>query len=339
MLHRKFPPSLNKIFFVNSGSAASDLAVRLATTHTAHQQIMVMEHGYHGHTQSGHDISHYKFSNPKGQGQQDHIIKVPIPDTFRGKYKADDPQAGRNYAQEAIGLLNKSDTPVAALISEPIVGCGGQVPLASGYLQQLYPAIRKQGGVCISDEVQVGFGRLGEVFWGFEAHGVVPDIVVLGKSMGNGHPIGAVVTTDEIAGSFDNGVEFFSSFGGNPVSCAIGLAVLEVLEEEGLAENAAVVGNYFSQLLRELMPDYPVIGDVRGSGLFLGVEFVHPEDQQPDTALAQLIKTELKNNFILTGTDGPFNNVLKSKPPLCFSKDNAEQVVASLEKILSHYNN
>jgi 4-aminobutyrate aminotransferase-like enzyme/Ser/Thr protein kinase RdoA (MazF antagonist) len=336
-LLEKFPDSLNKVFFVNSGSAASDLAIRLATGHTGHRQIMVMEHGYHGHTQTAYDISDYKFSHRNGQGRKSHIVKVPIPNTFRGRYRADDPQAGLKYAREAIELLNEGESPVAAFISEPIIGCGGQVPLAPGYLQQLYPAIRNQGGVCISDEVQVGFGRLGDVFWGFEAHGVVPDIVVLGKPMGNGHPLGAVITTDSIAGSFNNGVEFFSSFGGNPVSCAIGLEVLDVIEQEGLQENARQVGHYYSRLLKELSRTYPVIGDVRGSGLFLGVEFVDAETMAPDTTLAQWVKSELKNNFILTGTDGPFDNVLKSKPPLCFTKDNADQVVSSLDKILQDY--
>ena len=176
----------------------------------------------------------HKSIHVMGPGQKTNILKAPIPDAFWGKYK--DKNAGLNYAQGAIGLLKEN--PVAAFISEPIVGCVGQVPLAPGYLQNLYPAILKQGGVCISDEVQTGFGRLGDYYWGYEAQDVIPDIVILGKPMGNGHPVAAVITTDEIADSFNQGVEFFSSFGGNPVSCAIGLAVLDVLEEEGLQQNA-----------------------------------------------------------------------------------------------------
>ncbi|MCD4731997.1 MAG: aminotransferase class III-fold pyridoxal phosphate-dependent enzyme, partial [Bacteroidales bacterium] len=202
----KFPDQLNKVFFVNSGSAASDLAIRMAQIHTHKQKLVVMEHGYHGHTRLGVDISHFKFDGKGGAGQKDYIFKAPIPDTYRGEFRDD--EAGIKYANQLSKLLNQNNDPVAAFISEPIVGCGGQVPLAPGYLKEVYPLIRKKGGVCISDEVQTGFGRIGTHFWGFEAQGVVPDIVVLGKPMGNGHPIGAVVTTDEIAESFDNGMEF-----------------------------------------------------------------------------------------------------------------------------------
>ena len=327
----KFPSKLNKVYFVNSGSAASDLAIRLAKHHTGHKNIMVVEHGYHGHTQTGIDVSDYKFSNKKGQGLKPYIIKIPLPDTHSGKYK--DENAGLKYAQEAIGLLKENKKPVAAFITEPILGCAGQVPLAPGYLKNLYPEIRKQDGVCISDEVQTGFGRLGDFFWGYEAQEVIPDIVILGKPMGNGHPLGAVITTDEIADSFNDGVEFFSSFGGNPVSCAIGLAVLDVIEEEGLQQNAMLVGNYYKKMLNDLKNDVDCIGDIRGSGLFLGVEIVN-EVKDPDTRLAGIIKNELRNRNILISTDGPYDNVLKSKPPLCFSKDDAERVVHQMYEIL-----
>lgn len=327
----KFPSNLNKVYFVNSGSAASDLAIRLARHHSGIGNIMVMEHGYHGHTQSGIDISDYKFSNKKGPGQKPYILKVPIPDSYGGKFKDED--AGLYYAREAIDLLNKYKEPLAAFITEPILGCAGQVPLAEGYLKYLYPEIRKQGGVCISDEVQTGFGRLGEYFWGYEAQGVIPDIVVLGKPMGNGHPMGAVVTTDAVANSFNKGVEFFSSFGGNPVSCAIGLAVLDVIEEEGLQQNALEVGNHYIKLLNELKNEFGCIGDVRGSGLFLGAEIVD-QDQKPDTRLAGIIKNELRNRNILISTDGPYDNVIKSKPPLCFTKADAEYVVQQIADIL-----
>ncbi len=326
-----FPESLNKVFFVNSGSAASDLAIRLARHHTRCDNIMVMQHGYHGHTMTGIEISDYKFSQKKGPGKKPWILKVPIPDTYRGRYSG--PDAGEKYALEAKNLLDAFGEQVAAFIAEPVVGCGGQVPLAPGYLKHIYKAIRNQNGVCISDEVQTGFGRLGKHFWGFEMHDATPDIVVLGKPMGNGHPIGAVVTTSEIAKSFENGVEFFSSFGGNPVSCAIGLAVLEVLEEEQLPQHAYETGEYYINLMRELATDYPCIGDVRGSGLFLGFEMVD-DSGLPDTALASYIKNELRNRHILISTDGPYDNVLKSKPPLCFSKNNAEQVVEAIRNIL-----
>lgn len=336
----KFPPSLNKVYFVNSGSAASDLAIRIAKIHTGYEKLMVMEYGYHGHTQTATDISDYKFSNPNGQGQKDYIIKTQIPDTYRGKYTQNDGSAGSMYAREAIEQIKNSDSPVAAFISEPIVGCAGQVPLAKGYLKEIYPVIRKQGGICISDEVQTGFGRLGDYFWGFEAQDVVPDMVIIGKPMGNGHPMGAVITTDEIAESFSKGVEFFSSFGGNPVSCAIGLSVLQVMEEEKLQQNAKTTGDYYKLLLKELQKKYGCIGDVRGSGLFLGVEIIKENSMEPETELAHYIKNKLRDRHILISTDGPYDSVLKSKPALCFTKENAKKVVENIDEVLrTYYNN
>ncbi len=333
----KFPKPLSKVFFVNSGSAASDLAIRLAKAHTGYQNLLVMEHGYHGNTQMGIDISDYKFNNPRGQGQASHIYRTAIPDTYRGHYTQNDGTAGIAYAQKAIENINTFSKPLSAFISEPIVGCGGQVPLAKGYLQPIYQAIRDQGGVCISDEVQTGFGRLGDVFWGFEQQEVVPDIVVLGKPMGNGHPLGAVVTTTEIAKSFEKGVEFFSSFGGNPVSCAIGMAVLDVIDEEGLQENAHEVGQYYRKCLHELQQQHPSIGDVRGSGLFLGIDIVNAGTKDPNTELAQHLKNALREKYILVSTDGPADNVIKSKPPLCFSKENAEEVVSVMGQLLTDF--
>ena len=336
-LLEKFPAALNKVFFVNSGSAASDLAIRMAKKHTGLKDLMVMEHGYHGNTQTGIDISDYKFNNPKGDGQKSFIFKTEMPKTYNGRFDLNDKLAGEKYAEDAIYNLNKKQ--VAAFISEPIVGCGGQIPLAPGYLKKLYPFIRKNGGICISDEVQTGFGRLGDFFWGFEAHDVVPDIVILGKPMGNGHPLGAVVTTNEISNSFESGVEFFSSFGGNPVSCAIGLSVLKVIEEEKLQENAKKVGDYYKGLLLDLKNKFNCIGDVRGSGLFLGIELID-EKNKANTLLAQHIKNELRENHILISTDGPHDSVLKSKPPLCFTKQNAKTVVKHIEySINNFYNN
>ncbi|WP_036153791.1 aminotransferase class III-fold pyridoxal phosphate-dependent enzyme [Maribacter forsetii] len=332
-----FPSQLNKVFFVNSGSAASDLAIRLANNHTRSNTMMVMESGYHGNTQLAIDISDYKFNNSKGQGQKSHIIKATLPDTYRGKYNANDPNAGTLYGKDAVAQINQSKHPISAFISEPILGCAGQVPLADGYLKEVYPAIRAQGGVCISDEVQTGFGRLGDHFWGYEAHGVIPDIVILGKPIANGHPMGAVVCTEEIAKSFEKGVEFFSSFGGNPVSCVIASAVLDVIAEEKLQEKAKIVGDYYMALLKDLMQKYSCIGNVRGSGLFIGFEIVKDNTKTPNTTLASHIKNELRNKHILVSTDGPFNNVIKTKPPLCFSKKDAENVVMTVNEILEKY--
>ena len=330
----KFTASLSKVFFVNSGSAASDLAIRLAKAHTGHNDIMVMELGYHGNTQTSIEISDYKFNNPKGEGQKDHIVKTPIPNTYNGRYTKDMDSPGVQYGRDAVAQVAGHGRPLAAFIAEPVVGCAGQVPLAPQYLQTVYPAIRAQGGLCISDEVQTGFGRLGDHFWGFEAHGVVPDIVVLGKPIANGHPMGAVVCTDEVARSFERGVEFFSSFGGNPVSCAIASAVLDVIETEDLQANAREVGHYYRELLRGLMTTYPCIGDVRGMGLFIGIEIVEPDSKKPDTNLASHIKNTLRERHILISTDGLHDNVIKSKPPLCFTKDNARQVVDAIEEVL-----
>ncbi len=333
-LLKYFPLPLNKVFLVNSGSAASDLAIRLARNFTGKNRVAAFEHGYHGNMQSIIEISHYKFAGKGGLGASKNVLCLPIPGTYRGKF--DRENAGVSYANEAVQQINNSEEKIAAFIAEPIVGCGGQVPLAEGYLQEVYAAVRNQGGVCISDEVQTGFGRLGDVFWGFEQHKVVPDIVILGKPMGNGHPIGAVITTEEIADSFNNGMEFFSSFGGNPVSCAIGQAVLDVIEEEQLQQNAKMVGDYYIQQLSQLQQKYKCIGDVRGSGLFIGFEFVKNRlTLEPDTKLANLVKNKMRDNNILISTDGPFNNVIKSKPPLCFSKENVDEVVAAVDSIIN----
>ncbi len=335
-LTAKFPESLTKVFFVNSGSAASDLAIRLAMTHTKNNGIVVMEHGYHGNTRLGIDISHYKYNRKGGSGKSRAIVEAEIPDTYKGRFSGQN--AGENYANITIAKINENNLPIAVFIAEPIVGCGGQVLLAKDYLKTIYPFIREQGGVCISDEVQTGFGRLGEYFWGFEMHGVVPDIVVMGKPMGNGHPLAAVVTTDEIAESFETGMEFFSSFGGNPVSCAIGQAVLDVLDDEKLPENAKEVGGHLLDLFEDLVEKYEVCGDARGVGLFLGLEFVLDKvSKKPHTELASFVQNKLRDKGIFVGTDGPFVNVIKVKPPICFTRENADELAGNIEVILKNY--
>ena len=339
-LLERFPASLNKMFLVNSGSAATDLALRLAMTHTGRQGVAVMQHGYHGNTRLGIEISHYKYSGRGGAGKSTSIVEAELPDTYRGEWAGCEEETGTNYANRLIRALETSDRPVAAFIAEPIVGCGGQVPLARNYLKTVYPFIRAHGGVCISDEVQTGFGRLGQYFWGFEMHDVVPDIVVLGKPMGNGHPIAAVVTTSEIAHSFETGMEFFSSFGGNPVSCAIGQAVLDVLDDEALPDNAGNVGGYLLGKLEQLVADFDVCGNARGQGLFLGLDLVHDSgSRKPNTELAAFVKNHLRDNRILIGTDGPFDNVLKIKPPICFTRDNADELVGGIRNALRSITN
>lgn len=328
----KFPNSLNKVYFVNSGSAASDLAIRLAQNFTNRENLGVVQHGYHGNTRAGIEISQYKYASKGGRGKSKRIIEATIPNVYRGQYR--DEFAGQKYAIDFLEQA-KSTSPMAAFIAEPIVGCGGQVPLADGYLRHLYPKLKELGTLCISDEVQTGFGRMGSHFWGFEMHGVTPDIVILGKPIGNGHPMGAVVTTTEISEAFNNGMEFFSSFGGNPVSCEIGKAVLDVIDGEDLMKNALEVGCYKKQLFNELKKDFPVIGDVRGSGLFLGIELIRDDNLKPNTELASRIKNELRMANILVSTDGPYDSVIKSKPPMCFNKDNAEELVDAFNRVLT----
>lgn len=330
----KFPAHLNKVFLVNSGSAASDLAIRIAKTHTAKKKIMVMEHGYHGNTQNGIDISHYKYNHKGGTGKHKNILEAQLPKYFGSGMDTEEAIAN-HYIALAKKRISKNKGKIAAFISEPIVGCGGQVPLPKTYLKGIYVAIRAQGGVCISDEVQVGFGRLGDYFWGYEMYDVVPDIVVLGKPIGNGHPMGAVVTTQELSDSFDNGMEFFSSFGGNPVSCAIGEAVLQVLEEENLPQQAKGVGAYFMTGLKSVQQEHPELADIRGEGLFLGVEILDMNGN-PNTELASYIKNELRKRYILTSTDGPYDNVLKIKPPLYFNRNNVDQFLQELGMVLKN---
>jgi len=327
----KFPSNLSKVFFVNSGSAATDLGLRMAFQHTKKDKILALEHGYHGNTKLAIDVSHYKYA--KGNGQQDFVLKTPMPKAFECGYE-DNGAAGKYFGGITKQTIDENKNQIAAFIAEPIVGCGGQVPLAESYLKEVYPKIRAQGGICISDEVQVGFGRLGDFFWGFEMHDVEPDMVIVGKPMGNGHPIGAVVTTSEIAASFEKGPEFFSSFGGNPVSCAIGNSVLQVIEEENLQEHAKQVGDYFVEQLLELQKNQPCIVDVRGSGLFLGVE-ISTSEGEPNTKLASDIKNYLREHNILIGTDGPFDNVLKIKPPLAFTKSDVNRTITVLRNFFA----
>ncbi len=327
----KFPPSLSKVFYVNSGSAASDLALRLAKAHTRKEDIAVMEYGYHGNTASVIDISHYKFAGRGGMGKKGNIIVAPAPDTYRGPFR-DHTEAGLLYAGALLKTLEEHRGNIAAFIAEPVISAAGQIPLPPGYLQKIYPFIRDQGGVCISDEVQTGFGRLGTHFWGYERSRVTPDVVVLGKSMGNGHPIAAVVCTEKIAESFENGMEFFSSYGGNPVSCAIGLAVLSVLEEEALVENAHRVGDHLVRGFRELSKRRFFIGDIRGSGLSLGIDIVGDREKRtPGTTIARQLVEKLKDSGILAGTDGPADNVLKIKPPLCFTPNDAGRLLEEID--------
>jgi 4-aminobutyrate aminotransferase-like enzyme/Ser/Thr protein kinase RdoA (MazF antagonist) len=334
----KLPEPLRLCYFVNSGSEANELAIRLARAHTGFEDIIVLEHAYHGHTTALIDISPYKFNGPGGRGRKPWVHVAPIPDDYRGIYRRDEPDLGPRYARHVADILNDvrmQERGAAAFIAESMPSVAGQIVFPRGYLAEVYRHVRAMGGVCIADEVQVGFGRLGTHFWGFETQGVVPDIVVLGKPIGNGFPLAAVITTPEIAASFDNGMEFFSTFGGNPVSCAAGLAVLDVLEKERLQENALQIGNRFIAGLKELQAHRPLIGDVRGSGLFLGLDLIqNSETRQPATEQASYSVNRLRDRGILTGTDGPHHNVIKLRPPLIFSEADADLFIATLDSVL-----
>ncbi|MBN2228334.1 MAG: aminotransferase class III-fold pyridoxal phosphate-dependent enzyme [Candidatus Thorarchaeota archaeon] len=333
----KLPLSLSVCFFVNSGSEANELALRLARTHTRQRDIIAIDGAYHGNTSGLIDISSYKHNGPGGAGAPDYVHVVRMPDMYRGAHK--DTDAGSEYASEiesTIHELTHKGRGIAAFISEPLMGCGGQIVFPKDYLKEAYRHVRAAGGVCISDEVQTGFGRVGTHFWGFETQGVVPDIVTMGKPIGNGHPIGAVVTTPEIAESFDTGMEFFSTTGGNTVSCAVGMAVLDVIEQQQLQKNALDIGQYLLTLLKSLKDRHPIVGDVRGIGLFIGVELVRdPVSLEPASKETRYIVERMKDLGVLISLDGPLNNVLKIKPPLIFTRENAEHLVTTLDIVLS----
>lgn len=331
------PAPLSVVFLTNSGTEANDLALRLARAHTKAQGVIVLDHAYHGHSPSMIELSPYKFNGNGGQGQSPHVGVVDMPDTYRGKYR-EPSTAGRQYAamvSSAIDSLRQRGVSTAAFYCESLLGCGGQIVLPDGYLPEAYAAVRAAGGVCVADEVQVGFGRVGDHFWGFEYQDVVPDIVTMGKPIANGHPMGAVVTTPKIAASFVNGMEYFNTFAGNPVSCAIALAVLDVIETEQLQANAHHVGEFLMEGLRFLQAKHECIGDVRGHGLFLGVEIVRDrETRSPDRPRAKAIVEAMKVLHVLLSTEGPEDDVLKIKPPIVFSQTNAEEFLDKLDQVL-----
>lgn len=333
------PKPLSVCFFLNSGSEANELALRMARAHTKAKDLIVVDVAYHGNTTTLVEISPYKFDGPGGSGAPDWVRKAALPDPYRGAFGYDDPRAGEKYARavaDAAYLIRGEGRALCGFIAESVLSCAGQIVLPPGYLQHAYKHTRDAGGVCIADEVQVGFGRVGAHFWAFETQSVVPDIVTLGKPIGNGHPLGAVITTPEIAASFANGMEFFSTFGGNPVSCAAGLAVLDVIAAERLQQNAFEVGEHLMSGLRELKEKHAVIGDVRGLGLFVGVEMVlDRETREPAPDQAAYAANRMKECGVLVSTDGPFHNVLKIKPPLVFTRANAEFLVSTLNLVLS----
>ncbi|XP_029382224.1 ethanolamine-phosphate phospho-lyase isoform X2 [Echeneis naucrates] len=311
-LQATLPEKLSVCYFVNSGSEANDLALRLARQYSGHKDIITLENAYHGHVSSLIDISPYKFHQLSDAEQNQFVHVAPSPDVYRGKYRADYSDPATAYANEVkaiIDTVHKKGGKIAAFIAESLQSCGGQVIPPVGYFQQVAKHVHKAGGLFIADEVQVGFGRVGTNFWAFQLQGedFVPDIVTMGKPIGNGHPMSCVVTTREVAEAFmSSGMEYFNTFGGNPVSCAIGLAVLDVIVKEDLQGNALRVGQYLTNLLEKQKEKHPLIGDIR-----------------------------LKEQHILLSADGPHRNVLKFKPPMCFTMEDADLVVEKIDLILT----
>ncbi len=326
------PEKLSVCMLVNSGSEANELAFRLARCFTGSKELLVVDGAYHGNTNACIEASPYKFDGPGGEGAQPYVHKVALPYPYRGEFSGYSRETAAAYARSVTGELDKlaaAGKKPGAFICESLQGVAGQIIMPDGYLENVYAQVRAAGGVCIADEVQVGFGRVGSHMWAFETQGVVPDIVTLGKPIGNGHPMAAVITTQEIADAFVTGMEYFNTFGGNPVSCAIGMAVLDAIKEDKLQENALETGRYFREKLRELQQQFDLIGDVRGLGLFIGVELVEDrESKQPATETAARLIEYFKHNQILLSTEGPFYNVLKIKPPLAFAREDADKFIA-----------
>ena len=333
-----FPAPLDVCFFTASGSEANELAVRLARARTGQRDLIVMAGAYHGHTTTLVEISPYKHAGRGGEGAPDWVHTSAVPDVYRGQYRRDDPNAGVKYAAgvgHVIETIQAQGRGLCGYIAETCPSVGGQIMLPPGFLADVYRRVRAAGGVCIADEVQTGFGRLGTHFWAFEAHAVVPDIVVLGKPIANGYPMGAVVTTRAIAESFDNGMEFFSTFGGSTAACAAAHATLRVTIDQGLQSHALNVGARLLQRLREMQPAHEVIGDVRGSGLFIGVELVRDRNAlTPATAEAAAIVERIRELGVLVGTDGPHGNVIKIRGPMALSLADADRIVAALDRAL-----
>jgi alanine-glyoxylate transaminase/(R)-3-amino-2-methylpropionate-pyruvate transaminase len=330
-LAAKMPGDLKVCYFVNSGSEANDLALLMARAYTGNYDVIALRNGYHGGNSSGMGLtaqSTWKFNVPHSFG----VHHALAPDCYRGTFGYDDPDAARKYAADVKSVIDYATSgQVAGFIAESIQGVGGTVVFPDGYLQAAYAHVRAAGGVCIADEVQAGFGRTGTHFWGFETQGVVPDIVTMAKSIGNGVPLAAVVTTREIARTLKSRIHF-NTFGGNPVVCAQGKAVLEVIEREGLQENARRIGGYLLEGLRKLAARHELIGDVRGRGLMIGVELVKDRAAKAPAKEETARVFELaKDRSLLIGKGGYFGNVLRIKPPMCLTQADADFLLATLD--------
>ena len=332
------PGDLSVCMFVCSGSEANDLAWRLAKAHTGNSGGIVMEDAYHGTTDAVYELSPADYGIDKGRTLAEYIATIPAPDGYRGQFRRDDPRYADRYAaciDDAVASLATRGFAPAAFYLDLILCSNGIMVPPPGYLSTAFNKVRAAGGLCVADEVQSGFGRTGDHFWGFEAHDVVPDIVTLGKPIGNGLSMAAVVTTPAIVASLMKNTDFFSTTGGNPVACATGLAVLDVLEQEGLQERAARVGSLLRSQIEKLAEQHPLIGEVRGAGLFIGVELVRDHSTlEPATKETAAVANRMRDLGVLVGTEGPFGNVLKIRPPLVFDENHALQLTDTLDRAL-----
>lgn len=328
-----FSAALDTAMFCCTGSEANELALRIARTVTGGEGLIVTDFAYHGNTKAIHEIS---TESCPASDRPAWVVTVPTPDCYRGPYRGAD--AGARYAahvQEAIDILAKRGYKPAAFVIDTIISSGGVVRPPAGYLKAASDIIQAAGGLLVADEVQPGFGRTGRHFWGYEADAVEPDIVTMGKPMGNGHPIAAVVTRAELTREFSQHDHYFNTFGGNPVSCAAALAVLDVIEKENLQRNAFEVGEYLVAGLQLLARKHEVIGDVRGNGLFIAVELVRDRvTRAPDAAAARKVVNELRHRGVLTGAIGPDNNILKLRPPMVIGRADAELMLSTLDDVL-----
>ena len=326
-----FPPDLSNIVFTCTGSESNDLALQLARHFTGGMGIVVTEMAYHGNTTAVSEVSPSSFKTRK---VPPYVRTVPAPDNYLDPIE----DVGARFAlnvKRAINDLEKDGYKFAALIVDTIFSSDGIYADPPGFLKAAVDVAHKAGGLFIADEVQPGFGRTGTHLWGFQRQRAKADIVTMGKPMGNGFPMGGVVTQPEILAPFCENTGYFNTFGGNPVAAAAGLAVLDVLRDEGLMENASTVGTYFRAGLREISNRFPAIGDVRGAGLFTGVEFSMPETRQPDTEMATYVINAMKEEGVLIGAAGQHANTLKVRPPLCFTREHADIFIAAMEKVLS----
>jgi 4-aminobutyrate aminotransferase-like enzyme len=326
-----FPARLSNIVFTCTGSESNDFALRLTKSFTGGAGFIVTEAAYHGNTEAVTEVSPSSF---KTRNLPPHVRTVPAPDIYR--HPTND--VGDRFAEDvakAIADLERNGVKFGGLLADSIFSSDGIYADPSGFLKQAVDVVHEASGLFISDEVQPGFGRTGSGMWGFERHGIEPDIVTMGKPMGNGFPIAGVVTRPEILDSLCETTGYFNTYGGNPVAAAAGLAVLDVIEDEGLIENAKEIGGYFRAGLQELASRHRGIGDVRGAGLFIGVEFSLPGTTEPDPATAISVINALKERGVLIGAAGAYGNVLKVRPPLCFSRDNADFFLETLDAVLS----